>query len=294
MINRTVEFTKHHTPNSWRVAARRAMLEAHNARLRLAVPVISHCGYQNIYHCTVHKTGSQWIKALFSDPLVYQYSGLLPYDPRFYRKRQPPVIPPGRAALALFYPYKRFQAIAKPEKYRAFFVIRDPRDIVVSSYFSLRNSHAPMGDIPTMRKILQGKPMKEGLLDVISRLSERGLFSRLRSWRLAPASETIRLFRYEELTGEHQLDEMDRLMRHCGISIPSSELAELLSRYSFSKMRSDRESTGTISHYRKGKAGDWRNHFDDEIYDAFTAATGDLVELLGYPARDQPAITRHE
>ncbi|MEW2382267.1 sulfotransferase domain-containing protein [Micromonospora sp. NPDC047707] len=287
MISRTVDFAKHHTPNSMRIVARRAQLEARNAKVRLTVPVDTRCEYDNVYHCTVRKTGSQWIKALFSDPTVYRYSGLLPYDPRFYKRRSLPVVPPGRAALALFHSYPRFQDIAKPGTYRAFFVIRDPRDIVVSSYFSLRNSHAPMGDIPQARKILQEKPMKEGLLFVISRLSERYLFKQLRSWAVAPSSETFRLFRYEDLTGERQLDEVDQLMRHCGIALPPSELEALVSRYSFSKMRKDRQSPGRISHYRKGKAGDWRNHFDDEIHEAFTAATGDLVEVLGYPARDR-------
>lgn len=293
MIKRTVAFTKHHTPNSVRILARRAQLEAHNARMRLTVPVVARCEYANIYHCTVRKTGSQWIKALFSDPVVYRHSGLLPYDPRFYKRRPLPVVPPGRAALALFHSYPRFLDIPKPGTYRAFFVIRDPRDIVVSSYFSLRNSHAPMGDIPLVRKILQEKPKKEGLLYVITRLSERYLFKQLRSWAVAPSSETFGLFRYEDLTGERQLEEVDQLMRHCGIALPPSELAALLSRYSFSKMRKDRESPGQISHYRKGKPGDWRNHFDDEIYEAFTAATGDLVEVLGYPARDEsPAAPR--
>ncbi|MBX7268101.1 sulfotransferase domain-containing protein [Micromonospora sp. Llam7] len=286
MINRTVEFAKQHAPNSMRVVVRRAQLEAHNARMRLTVPVVARCEYDNIYHCTVHKTGSQWVKALFSDPVVYRHSGLLPYDPRFYKGRLND-IPPGRAALAVFRAHKRFQAIAKSDNHRAFFVIRDPRDIVVSSYFSLRNSHAPMGDIPQARKILQEKSMKEGMLYAITRLSERNLFKSLRSWAVAKPSEKFRLFRYEALTGEQQLDEVDRLMRHCGIAVPLPELADLLDRYSFSKMRKDQETSGRISHYRKGKAGDWRNHFDDEIYEAFTAATGNLVEILGYPARDQ-------
>ncbi|MER7457914.1 sulfotransferase domain-containing protein [Micromonospora sp. NPDC126480] len=287
MINRAVGFVKHHSPNDIRRLARRAQLETHNARMRLTVPVVARCEFDNVYHCTVHKTGSQWIKALFSDPVVYRYSGLLPFDPRFYKRRPLPLVPRGRAALALFHSYPRFQQIVKPDNHRAFFVIRDPRDIVVSSYYSLRNSHAPMGDIPQVRKILQEKPKKEGLLYVINRLSERYTFKQLRSWAVAPSSEKVRLFRYENLTGEHQLKEMDQLMRHCGIALPPSELEALLSRYSFSKMRKDRESSGQISHYRKGKAGDWRNHFDDDIYEAFAATTGDLVEVLGYPARDQ-------
>ncbi len=292
MINRTVEFAKQHAPNNMRVVARRAQLEAHNAKLRLTVPVVARCEYENIYHCTVRKTGSQWIKTLFSDPVVYRYSGLLPFDPRFYRGRPLPDIPRGRAALAVFVSHKRFKAIPKPDAYRAFFIIRDPRDIVVSSYFSLRNSHGLMGDIPQARKVLQEVPMKEGLLHVIDRLHQKKLFMQLRSWAVAPSSETFRLFRYEDLTGERQTDEVDQLMRHCGIVLPSEELDGLLSRYSFSRMRKDRETSGQVSHYRKGKAGDWRNHFDDDIYEAFAAATGDLVEVLGYPARDQSPGTK--
>ncbi|GAA3350862.1 hypothetical protein GCM10020358_78360 [Amorphoplanes nipponensis] len=33
----------------------------------------------------------------------------------------------------------------------------------------------------------------------------------------------------------------------------------MLSRYSFSRMRSDQEGAKAVSHYRKGKAGDWPN-----------------------------------
>src|SRR5919107_293644 len=248
MMGRAVTFTKHHTPNSVRVVARRALLEAHNARLRLAVPVNSRCEYSNIYHCAVRKTASQWIKALFSDPIVYRYSGLLPYDPRPYKWRYPQAFPPDRVISSLFISHERFTGIPKPDRYRAFFVLRDPRDVVVSSYFSTRSSHTPMGDVPDVRKVLQEKPLKEGLLYVIDHLAEKGTFRTLRSWAIAPSSEAVRLVRYEDLTGEQQKDEVDRLMRHCGIFIPSSELADLLSRYSFSRMRSDRQSAGAVSH----------------------------------------------
>lgn len=270
------------------------MLETRNARSRLTVPVVARCEYDNVYHCTVRKTASQWVKALLSDPVVYRHSGLLPFDQRVHRRRYPDAIPPGRVASSLFISYKRFTTISKPEKYRAFFILRDPRDIVVSSYFSLRSSHTPMGDILRHRKVLQEKPFKEGLLYVISHLSESGLFASLRSWVVAPSAETFRLFRYEDLTGERQLDEVDRLLRYCGISIPPPELAALLDRHSFSRKRKERPETGSVSHYRKGKAGDWRNHFDDDIYEAFVAATGDLVELCGYPARDQSLRTPGE
>lgn len=286
MIGRTVMFAKQHTPNSVRVVARRAMLEAHNARLRLTVPVVARVEHENVYHCAVRKTGSQWIKALFSDPTVYRHSGLLLYDPRPYKWRHPQPFPANRVASSLFISHKRFNAIPKPDDYRAFFVLRDPRDIVVSSYFSTRDSHAPMGDVLEVRKVLQEKSFKDGLLHVIGHLAKKGAFKDLRSWATAPSAGAIRLFRYEDLIGNQQAEYMNELMRHCGIAIPPAEMASLLDRYSFSRMRSDRAAAGTVSHYRKGKAGDWRNHFDDDIYEAFIAATGNLVELLGYPARD--------
>jgi hypothetical protein len=196
------------------------------------------------------------------------------------------VCPPDRIALSLFFPRARFDAIPKPDGYRAFYVFRDPRDMVVSSYFSTRRSHAPMGDVLQVRKVLEAKPKKEGMLYLVDHLAKKGTFKGLRSWATAPEEDTVRLFRYEDLTGDRQAEEMDRLMRHCGIVIPPAEMATLMSRYSFAEMNS-RTGAGSVSHYRKGQAGDWRNHFDDDIYEAFARATGDLVERLGYPAYDQ-------
>ncbi|MEU4558733.1 sulfotransferase domain-containing protein [Actinoplanes sp. NPDC023936] len=283
MFNRTVMFAKQHTPNYLRVRARRAMQEAHNARLRLTVPVAARSEYVNIYHCAVRKTASQWIKSVFSDPIVYKHSGLLTYDPRFYDWRDPRVCPPNRIALSLFFSRKRFDEIPKPERYRAFFVMRDPRDMVVSSYFSTRDSHGPMGDVLEVRRVLRELPKKEGMLYLIDDLAKKGRFNALRSWVLAPEDEAIRLIRYEDLTGARQTEEIDQLMRHCGIAIPRPELETLLDRYSFSRMN-DKQGGGTVSHYRKGEAGDWRNHFDDDIQEAFQKAAGArLVERLGYP-----------
>jgi hypothetical protein len=281
MFNRTLMFAKQHTPNSVRVKARRILHDAHNARVRLTTPVVSRCEFQNIYHCAVRKTASQWIKALFSDPIVYKYSGLLTYDPRYYGWSDPRVCPPDRIALSLYFHRSRFDKTPKPEKHRAFFVLRDPRDMLVSNYFSTKKSHSPMGDVLEVRKILQEKPKKDGLLYLIENLEKKGTFKALRSWAVAPPSAAVELFKYEDLTGARQDEEVERLMRHCGIHVPPDEMATLLARYSFARMN-DRNAAGAVSHYRKGEAGDWRNHFDDDIAAAFDAATGDLVTLLGY------------
>ncbi|MCM4084818.1 sulfotransferase domain-containing protein [Paractinoplanes hotanensis] len=282
MFNSAVMYAKQNAPEQVRVLARRTMLEAYNARLRLTVPVTTHSEIQNVYHCAIRKTASQWIKAIFSDPVVYRHSGLLTYDPRFYGWKHPHVVPRGRIGLSMFIPRARFDKMSKPEKYRAFFVMRDPRDMLVSSYFSTRNSHGPMGDVLEQRRVLLDKPRKEGMLWLIDDLAKKGRFNVLRSWIDAPPTPEVRLVRYEDLTGENQAEEMAELLKHCGIHLPPAELAQTLDKYSFAKMNS-RQGTATVSHYRKGQAGDWQNHFDDDIYEAFTKATGNLVERAGYP-----------
>ncbi|MDG4765515.1 sulfotransferase domain-containing protein [Solwaraspora sp. WMMD406] len=292
MISQTLTFAKHRTPNSVRVAARWAMLETRNATSRLTLPVVERCDYDNVYHCTVRKTGSQWVKSLLSDPVVYRHSGLLLFDQRINRKRWPHAVPTSRVVSSLFISRDGFNAIPKPDKYRAFFVMRDPRDIIVSGYFSWRNSHTPMGDVLRHRKVLQETPKKEGLLYVVNHMAKSKLFASIKSWAVAPSVETVRLFRYEDLVGARQTDEVDQLLRHCGIVLPPAQLTALLDRHDFSRMRKKRREAGPTAHYRKGKAGDWLNHFDDDIYEAFAKATGNLVELCGYPSREEALRTR--
>lgn len=281
MINRALVLVKQHTPQPARVLARRAIHDVHNTRLRLTVPVAARCEYVNIYHCAVRKTASQWIKAVFSDPIVYRWSGLPTYDPRFHNWSHPNVCPPERIALSLFFSHGRFQQVDKPQRHRAFFVMRDPRDLVVSSYFSTRHSHAPMGDILEVRRELARRSRKDGMLFLIGDLARKGRFRAVRSWADAPPDERVRLVRYEDLTGPGQDEEVAALMRHCGIRIPPADLRALLDKYSFARM-TRRRGSGEVSHYRKGAPGDWRNHFDDDIAAEFERVTGDLVGRLGY------------
>jgi hypothetical protein len=290
MLNRTVMFAKQHSPDSVRVAVRRALLGAYNTRMRLTVPVADRCEFTNIYHCAVRKTASQWVKSVFSDPIVYRHSGLVTYDPRYYAWKDPRVVPPNRIGLSLYFPHKRYLKMPKPDAHRTFFIYRDPRDLLVSSYFSTKDSHTPMGDVLEVRAALQEKSKKDGMLYLIGHLTKKGMFNAVRSWVEAPPSENVRLIRYEDLTGEDQVAEMEALLRHCGINIPQAELETLLDKYSFSRMN-ERKKAGTVSHYRKGKSGDWQNHFDDDIDQAFKQATGNLLEILGYSATDTTPTT---
>ena len=113
--------------------------------------VVHRSEVRNIYHCCVHKTGSQWIRKVFADPAVYRATGLrtYAYGPRLddgdgaapTRDLVRPAVPRRRIVSPLYMPYDGFAALPKPEPWRAFFVMRDPRDVVVSWYFSSISSH---------------------------------------------------------------------------------------------------------------------------------------------------------
>ncbi len=246
----------------------------------------------NIYHCTVHKAGSQWFQALLTDPLIYQWCGLKPWnrrvwgiDPRSYHHRYYRRAFPSRRIISpLYIHFDAFKAIRKPAIYRDFFVMRDPRDITVSYYFSMVYSHTPMGDVLEKRSILRQMGQKEGIMWMIQHLKDYGLYDALRSWKGAgEVDPNVLVVRLEDFSGACMKQTLLSLFKHCDIRIPDEILEELISRYRFDMMRArDHRKTNGLSHYRSGKAGDWQNYFDRDIENHFRSVTGDLVEYLGY------------
>jgi hypothetical protein len=101
--------------------------------------------FDNIYHCCTQKTASQWFRGIFADPVFADYTGLesVPFIDLGLRGTSiKTAFPVGSVVTHLYIDYPTYQAIPKPERFRVFFVMRDPRDAVVSWYFSARYSHA--------------------------------------------------------------------------------------------------------------------------------------------------------
>jgi hypothetical protein len=131
---------------------------------------------------------------------------------------------------------------------------------------------------------LKDRTKPDGLRYCIKYLSEYGLFDAQRSWVRADDPNT-QVFRYENLTGDNQLQTMRSLLvEHCAIPIPDSELRRLLKEHAFSKKADGRErgEEDKRSHRRKGASGDWRNHFDADTRSTFKSITDDVAVNLGY------------
>lgn len=234
---------------------------------------------KNVYHCTTQKTASQWFRMFYSDPLFYKYSGLTASD---FRRKEPKQT--GYIFVPLYANYDAYLIWEKPDNHLAYFVIRDPRDITVSWYFSIRYSHSVMGDvIPKYRPMFNKMSVKDGLVKSIDFLHNGGYYKRLKSW-VDNAPDIV--YRYEDFTA-NSIDFMRRLMRFMDIAMPNEVLQILCNKYSFRRLSGRRKGVeDNKRQYRKGIAGDYKNYFDTELLDYFNKITDNIAEALNYKGED--------
>lgn len=262
------------------------------SQLRQAVytilPVKYHSKYDNVFHCCVWKTASQWLRVVLSDPRIYQYSGLrgtaFTHD-HLIRSGQYKAIdfPVGSIITPIYCNYSRFKALQKPMNHRVFFVMRDPRDVLVSAYFSTRYSHRLNNWVAIERQKLEKLSEADGLMYTAERFIR--ITEILRSWAVAARQDpNVLLIRYEDLTQGNNLNTWARLLAYCDIKMPEKVLSNVLDTYRFENISGGRRQgqEAKTEKYRKGIAGDWKNYFDERLERRFYEVNGDIVGLLGY------------
>jgi hypothetical protein len=220
------------------------------------------------------------------------------------------------------------QMLGDATQFRGVHIVRDPRDIVVSSYFSHRYSH-PTDDWPELvefRKVLEGLPKDEGLIENMKFTEtlpidgwKTDLFRTLRTWDYALPN--VLELRFEDLVANPYQGFLD-IFEFLGVldaseinarslfdvsmyqarsryprlptfeqpeKIPGWVLLSFVYENRFSKLAGGRKSgeENVKSHYRKGKSGDWKNHFTDAHKTFFKERYNDLLVKLGYETDDR-------
>jgi hypothetical protein len=210
---------------------------------------------------------------------------------------------------------------------RAFHVIRDPRDVSVSAYFSHLYSHKVDAEWPELRERrerLQRLDKERGLLSELEEL--RWEFERMGEWDYGradilelkmedltgdPYGQFLRVFRFLDLVDEGSLSLSRRIAylrsrllraaeRRLGgrlalpgrlARLPAERVLGIVWENEFTKKADGREvgREDPRSHYRKGIPGDWRNHFNAEHVAYFDAHYGPLLRRLGYERDDRCA-----
>ena len=269
-----------------------------------------------------HRSASSWVRSILQSVSVaagwpwqvVHNEAMFGHDlPNFLADTQPEL---------LIFSNAKVRYLADLPAYLGLHVIRDPRDVLVSSYFAHRNSH-PTDQWPELvahRAELQAISQEEGLLREIE--CRREQFEDMAAWsynlptiyeikmeqltadpaehfrelfafwqRLQPgqneASERRLVTFNRKMTGlEWRLRHKVRLPRRHRHCIWPWLVDEVVQANSFRHKSGGRSigETDVQHHYRSGVAGDWRTYFGPELAAQFKANYNDLLLQLGYEA----------
>jgi hypothetical protein len=187
------------------------------------------------------------------------------------------------------------------EHFRGFHVIRDPRDIAVSSYFSHLHSHPTDGwaSLEAHRETLQEISKEEGLFRDMEFI-HNDVFERMARWDYSlPHVLEVKM---EDLTRE-PVEQFMKIAEFLGIlkkrptifsrqavpRISAGKLEKIIHKKNFSRLSGGRKpgEENSKHHFRKGVAGDWVNHFNEDHKNYFKEKYNPLLVQLGYENDDR-------
>jgi hypothetical protein len=211
------------------------------------------------------------------------------------------------------HPNARRSDVARYTDLRGVHLIRDPRDVVISGYWSHLKTHPPRDwtEMILLRERLNKVSFADGLFLEMDFLEQH--FRDMSEWDYTLPN--VLELRYEDVTGRQNLDELFAFLgfedaegplqrtnylmwrtinkfnnrgwvpfRNSHLSMPLDIQRQIVAANTFERLAGDRRKgqENTDSHYRKGVSGDWKDHFGTEHKDYFKAKFGDLLQRLGY------------
>jgi len=162
----------------------------------------------------------------------------------------------------------------------AFFIYRDPRDVIVSQIFYALEMHKGHGmhryyaeELKTMEERINAAI--NGVQTATAQLSPvRAKYEHYLGWL---KQGRVLSLRFEDLILE-RVPALNQILDHlatCGFSLQPPRPQAIAALEAAIAPR----ASGT---FRKGQPGEWKQHFTEQNKQSFKASTGDLLQILGY------------
>lgn len=139
--------------------------------------------------------------------------------------------------------------------------MRDPKDALLSWFFSMRDSHPVLGEVSKIRVILTELSLEEGLLYSIKALEKQAYFECIASWSKADLKDHERILLFEDLV-ESEEKMVDYLLKFFSVDLSLKEQSRLVDRHKFSNKK---EKVSNSNHYRRGIVGEWEKYFSTKV-----------------------------
>jgi hypothetical protein len=170
---------------------------------------------------------------------------------------------------------------------RTVYILRDGRDVVVSWYLaSFHDAHRER--IPSIEAYIGRKMRREDLRENLPRFIEyltqdRNSSVDYRRHVSTALERGLFMVKYEDLL-QNTVETLARVVHRLTGEEPDLARIEQAVQHHDFKRRSGRKrgEEDSKSHFRKGVAGDWRNHFTREAAEVFDRYAGDLLVRVGY------------
>ena len=229
-----------------------------------------------------HKCGTQWMNSIISD--VCDRVGrelVVRSGPRTFDWDLPASIAhPDATFLCYVNAEKRF--IGGLDPLLGFHMVRDPRDVVVSAYYSHLYSHPEYRGLARYRAELETLPKEEGLRREVD--NRKHQFRAMLKWEYE--RDDVLELHMEDVTADPQRA-IPEILAFLGLGpeqgLDHETVATIVEENDFSRKAGRPRGTEDVtSHYRKGVPGDWMEHFTGDLVEYFKSRHNDLLLKLGY------------
>jgi hypothetical protein len=237
----------------------------------------------NIFAASSPKAGSQWMKALFDHPVVREHTGLFTLPQLDYQLMPHHRFPAGTFVPGIYASYPEFREIPKPRPRRVVYMFRDPRDLVVSGYYSAVKTHrvTHLEEVERVRDEIRALPFDEGLLLLIKDAAPR--LREIETW-VGVEDPDVATFRLEDVNADPRTW-VAQMLKHCGVALSADELETVLQDVSRDALQARdlaQREAGSESHYRVDRKT-FRDVFKPEHHAALEEIVPGLAQRLGYP-----------